>query len=29
VGDSFGAMKFFLLVGNCEFVVDMYFPEFE
>jgi hypothetical protein len=29
VGDSFGVVRYFLLAGNCEFVVDMYFPEAE
>jgi hypothetical protein len=29
VGDSFGAVRYFLLAGNCEFVADMYFPEDE
>jgi hypothetical protein len=29
VGDRFGAVRYFLLAGNCEFVVDMYFPEVE
>jgi hypothetical protein len=27
VGDSCGAVSYFLLAGNCEFVVDMYFTE--
>jgi hypothetical protein len=29
VGDSFGVVMYFLLDENCEFVVDMYFPEAE
>jgi hypothetical protein len=29
VGDSFGVVRYFLLDGNCEFVVDMYFPKVE
>jgi hypothetical protein len=29
VGDSFGAVRYFLLAGNCEFAADMYFPEAE
>jgi hypothetical protein len=29
VGDSFGAVRYFLLAENCEFVVDMYFLEAE
>jgi hypothetical protein len=29
VGDSFGAMRYFLLARNCEFVADIYFPEVE
>jgi hypothetical protein len=29
VGDSFGAVRYFLLAGNCEFAADMYFSEAE
>jgi hypothetical protein len=29
VGDNFGAMRYFLLAENCEFVADMYFLEAE
>jgi hypothetical protein len=27
--DNFGAVRYFLLDGNCEFVADMYFREVE
>jgi hypothetical protein len=29
VGDNFGAVRYFFLDGNCDFVADMYFPEAE
>jgi hypothetical protein len=29
VGGSFGVVSYFLLAGNCEFTVDMYFTEYE